>query len=561
MVIFDDNQQPQQRDASMMRQKLAAHGVHVMEPATKQGEAFAEALHDFAEFVLEEDSEASLALLEEHVVSAPHTVGYLQGGSSEYDIYRVSIRIPRGSNYDDVSDDDTVVDNDAAHVLLRRFHSSGRGKRYTTILTMQKLQDYMLQMCNTTPPKKNKNLKDEDNGIKTMSSPSSYNYYTRLTNLMFILSFGPVPGQVRHIDAMDPNLQIGLYMSPDCPTTRIFGMKKVLRRESSAIGRKDNLNNEDPTCASSSDDAYEDEDDCAERMTSSGNITDVDSLLSQWEVATASSSSSGGGTVPRLVRNLLRSLATTPLRTAYWHTKKFFGFWGTLNATLRNFGKLYQQVECEMGLTAVAPGTTLVSGGIEVHAGPPTTRPRMFAFAVGIPTSSSKDRPQNQQNGTKDNDDDGLVDLLEKYGEEMDGEMQYSPVLFHVDLTCLLFGMMEYEVNDNDDKIQNDVYESKRFLVQVLVDLMQTCPNEPYHVLVTEERAALRNWLIQMADAISRGQSENRTRINQLIEAAIGSNEILFVPDVSQKLKKRRNGKKNKKNRTSKGTKSAQRKK
>lgn len=39
----------------------------------------------------------------------------------------------------------------------------------------------------------------------------------------------------------------------------------------------------------------------------------------------------------------------------------------------------------------VDPGTTLVCGGDEIHAGPPCAGPRMFAFGVGIVDNHSGD--------------------------------------------------------------------------------------------------------------------------------------------------------------------------
>jgi len=47
---------------------------------------------------------------------------------------------------------------------------------------------------------------------------------SKLGNVMFILSFAPMVGQIRHIDSTDPNLQVCLYMSADCPSTIVYSL-------------------------------------------------------------------------------------------------------------------------------------------------------------------------------------------------------------------------------------------------------------------------------------------------------------------------------------------------
>lgn len=425
--------------------KLDAQVVDVLEPSTRRQETFAEALETFSSFVLQDCCDECRAII---LNDNTNTVGTLQGASTdEHDIYRISIT------------DDT---NGAAHLLLSRFHASHYGKRYTTILTVSKLQNYMLSMCNS-------------------STRACRRTTRRLGNLMFILSFGPVSGQVRHIDAMAPNLQVCLYMSMDCPATRIYSV--------------------------------------------SGHVIETsEQLLAHWE------RSSDNMVVPPLVKQLLRDHARRPLRETVY--TKYFAFWDTIDTTLHNFGKLYQPVQDELSLTTTRPGTTLIAGGIEVHAGPPTVRPRMFAFAIGIPDALNGSSDERPSSGA-DNDD-------------MDGEIQYSPVLLHLDLSCLLFAIIEFEASASVDSnnetpepsINETVYEAKLFLVQLLITLMRTCPNEPYHCLVSDERAETRDWLIQMADAVA---SRNQiSTVERLTNKVIDSDTILFTPDVSKKVKKRR---------------------
>ena len=57
-----------------------------------------------------------------------------------------------------------------------------------------------------------------------------------------------------------------------------------------------------------------------------------------------------------------------------------------------------------LGLT-VQPGTALLAGMNEVHAGPPSPGPRMFAFAIGIP--AEKNEEEDGGVGGDDDDDGG----------------------------------------------------------------------------------------------------------------------------------------------------------
>ena len=296
--------------------------------------------------------------------------------------------------------------------------------------------------------------------------------YTSLDNLMFILCFGQASGQVRHIDNMVPNLQICLYMSESCPSTIVYEM--------------------------------DDED--------GPPVTDVLSLLDLWKRQNK--------TTPQILVHILLEHGDTRLNTK-WYTK-YFAFWKTINSQLLCFGKLYQPVLNELSLQT-DPGTTLLAGGNEIHAGPPTEGPRMFAFAVGVP-DPDETRAYEQAAHAAFEDDDN------------DGEEQYSPVLLHIDFCCLLFSLLDYDSNSSD--IQS-ILEAKHFLVEILVELIQDYPMQEYLRQVHEGRTSTKEWLDKVLYMI-----DQNTSLESLIEDAIHSDQIFYTPDVgkmnSKKKKKRR---------------------
>ena len=307
-----------------IKYKLRSLGVDILGPRSDWEHEIAESLHAFSSFVLFDEVVKCQSIIESYLTSEDgHCggVGVLQGGSEHASIYRLQIK--------DDDDDEDGHDNRgsiaAAAELLLAFHSSPFGSRYRRKLTVAKVQQYMLNMCErwkqNRPP----------------GSPESYREYTGLGNLMFILAFGEVLGQYRHIDNIDPNNQICCYMSEKCPSTIIY-----------------ELDGPDIVCG--------------------------EDLLSFWEEAFDDDA------VPDLVREILASKSDdrldAPFRQSYIPPR--LAAWGSINATLSRFGKLYKPVKRSLSLST-DPGTTLVAGGNEVHAGPPTTGPRMFVFAVGIP--------------------------------------------------------------------------------------------------------------------------------------------------------------------------------
>eukprot|EP00978_Attheya_sp_CCMP212_P049723 scaffold700667_cov47-Attheya_sp.AAC.1 len=187
-----------------------------------------------------------------------------------------------------------------------------------------------------------------------------------------------------------------------------------------------------------------------------------------------------GGVVPELVKNMLEEQGDAPLR--HYHKKtqphtKFFGFWESMNSHLECFGKLYKPVVSKLSLQT-EPGTTLISPGNEVHAGPPTVRPRMFAFAIGIPDETNHNDNNDHDH---DHDHDGGY-----HDEDNNGEIQYNPVLLHVDLCCILFGMMDFHPAYAERHEEHA--DAKRFLLSILLPFCQEYPNETYTRLMTDDR-------------------------------------------------------------------------
>jgi hypothetical protein len=263
---------------------------------------------------------------------------------------------------------------------------------------------------------------------------------------MFILSFGHASGQLRHIDAMNPNVQICLYMSKDCPSTVAYAL-------------------EEPW------------------------ITSSEELLEHWEASISS--------VPAIIRTILTEKANQSLNSI--PCTKWFAFWGTIDVHLKTFGKLYQTVSRPLAMQA-NPGTILIAGGNEVHAGPRTTGPRMFAFAIGIP----EDRGDETEND-----------------EDKDGEVQYTPVQLHIDLCCILFSLMDSEYADRHD----EQFEAKMFLLSLLVPLIREYPSETYDRLMGDDRMEVRSWLRNLVQAM-----EQNRNIEKLLEEAVASSTIFCTP-------------------------------
>lgn len=408
-------------DDEEVKRELSDMGIDVFEPVNTMEREMAEAFDAFSHFVLKEEPQKCEAILEKHMSRGGDCVGALQGGNETYEIYRVLI----SSSNQDLDENDTAASSE----LLSEFHACYSG--YTNMLTKKRLHDYMLSVCSSR-------------GIK------------KLGNIMFILSFGPVVGQVRHIDNMISNVQVCLYMSRECPSTILYSL-------------------EGPT------------------------ITNSNELLEHWET----NHHHKYETTPDLIQTLLHDKKHFELKRK-WYTK-FFQHWNTIDTQLKCFGKLYQTVLRPLSLT-VDPGTTLIAGGNDVHAGPPTQGPRMFAFAIGIP----------------DNDDTE---------EENNGEVQYSPVLFHLDLCGILFVVMDLEYSDRI----NEHSDAKYFLLHILVTLLQEYPIEPFDRLLGDDRAEVRDWLMRLAKAL-----KNEANIDLLLKQGINSDTMFYSPDVAKRRTKKK---------------------
>ena len=408
------------------REILDAMEVDIMEASGKKEQAMVDAMDAFSFFVLYEEREECRSILENHMGA---TVGALQGGSDDEEIYRVVI------------DDDV---KSACGELLQRFRSSSReGKKFASLLTLDKFEEYMLGMCDRR------------------SLSRSCRRCTRVNNIMFILTFGSTIGQVRHIDKMNPNLQICLYMSSDCPSTIVYHL-------------------EEP------------------------DIINREQLVAYWEETRS---------VPLLIKSMLLSEYTSKNLSEQRHTK-FFSFWGTIDTVLGTFGKLYRPVSSALAFR-VDPGVTLIAGGNEVHAGPPTTGPRMFAFAVGIPEKEDKDYSLREG--------DGGDDLNVGDAEDNDGEIQYCPALLHVDLSCILFITMELQFSDRSEEHEG----SKRFLLELLLELIKDQPQETYERLLPDSRSELRDWLGDVARSTLRGDSYE---VDKMMAMALKRDSTIFYP-------------------------------
>jgi len=451
-----------------IKQGLHDMGVDVLEPESEKEKLMAEALDAFSSFILHDEQDKCRTILDTHINSGDSSsVGELQGGSDQHSIYRVLIS-------DDDNDEDRDNNKDAAADLLKEFHSSYQGKRYSNSLTIHKLKQYMLAMCE----RRSKTCCDDDYNDYSMDNRTDHlcsRKYVKLDNLMFILSFGSINGQVRHIDNMVPNLQICLYMSSDCPSTIVYTM-------------------DGPP------------------------ITNVNKLIDYWTAQEQLLH------VPDLIKAVLIEKGDKAL-SSKWYTK-YFAFWDTINSNLNCFGKLYQPVSLQLSLTT-DPGTTLLAGGNEVHAGPPAPNARMFAFAIGILEDS----------GSSETND---YDESEYYESENNGEVQYSPVLLHVDLCCIVFSLIDFEYSDQKDTTQ----EAKLFLITVLIALVKDFPKETYDRQMGDERREVRDWLGKVLDTLEK--QEGSSNVDKLVEEALKSDIMFYSPDIKKrrmKKKKRRNAK------------------
>ncbi|KAL3768405.1 hypothetical protein ACHAW5_000772 [Stephanodiscus triporus] len=458
---------PEQRsDVDGIRRELAEMGVDVYEPRTRHDEDLAASFGEFSNFVLREEADACRGILEADLRrGSGSSVGELQGGSDDHPIYRVSFPSSSSSSSSSEGGDGRGRDGGGGTTTTR----GGRGKRRTID---ENAAIRLLDLYNRHRGGRSHLTTADIEGYmlrmcgRRARERGDRRIYDRLGNLMLVMQFGgPTVGQVRHIDNMVPNLQICTYMSRRCPSTTVYMM--------------------------------DDGDD-------GSPVTDGASLVEFWQRRRRRRRREGGD-VPDLVRSILLNDGGRELG-AKWYTR-YFARWNTIDSQLLCFGKLYQPVARALGLT-VEPGATLLAGGNEVHGGPPTTESRMFAFAIGIPEDGGAEGEDASKDGCDEND----------------GEVQYSPVLLHIDFCCLLFSMLDFEHKNNVGSARR---EAKSFLVDELLCLISDYPMRQYLIQINEERVGVRTWLENVL-----GRLEDGLSTNALAEEAVDSDEILFSPDV-----------------------------
>ena len=468
-----------------MKHLQSALGISLLEPHTKFELQLADAYSAFSTFVLEDEAERCISIIEKHLSRGGGDgggVGYLSGGGDEYDIYRLNIAI---TNNDDDSHHSSGA---AASELLHMFHNSHEGKRYRRTLTYEKLTQYMIGMCERHRCESEQ--QQQDNIIN--SSFSSSRRYDRVGNVMLILNFGPTPGQIRHIDNTDGNLFVSVYISTNCPSTIIYEVGDPLIE-----------------CTSDLIDYW---DEC--------NSNDI------WE--DSSSSNKPPGEVPLLIRDVFNAIGDEQLGIGKrQHYTSKYKFWGTINRMLQRFGRLYQPVE-QIHKFEVDPGTTFVAGGNEVHAGPPTFAPRMFAFAIGVPEEDDDFYRRSKYKPSTGGDE---CDEGQDEDEENNGEVQYFPVLFHLDLCSIIFGIMEHEYNDRRD----EHYPSKVFLLRILIQFICEYPSETYAETLgsTGGREELQIWFGRLRTALNDGLN-----IDNVLDEAACDKSVVFSRRIAKRGRK-----------------------
>lgn len=445
-----------------IKHELTEMGIDVFEPESTSEKNLAELFEEFSHFVLHAEKEKCLEIIEDDLNNnGGMSVGELQGGSGAYSIYRVSFP-SEDDDYDDDDDNDGQTNSNYAAIKLLNYYNQHNGY----------YNQHHGVSCSKTSLTIGK-IKQYMLGMcDRRTRERNCRSYTSLGNLMFILQLGgPTDGQVRHIDNMVPNLQICLYMSSKCPSTNVYAM--------------------------------DDGDGLA--------VTNANTLIDFWD-------RQEGNVVPEMLKEVLKRHGDTKLKSK--HTK-YLG-WSTINLQLLCFGKLYQPVEYQLGFQT-EPGTTLLAGGNEIHAGPPTTQSRMFAFAIGIPADDDLDADDKNEEDESNGNDHG----------KNDGEVQYSPVLFHIDFCCLLFSMLDYEYKASamDDLVR----EAKHFLVQVLIELIRDYPMNEYLLQIDPEREGVLTWLGSILSRIAEGRI-----VDDLVEEAVHSDRILYTPDLIKRRPKKK---------------------
>jgi hypothetical protein len=169
------------------------------------------------------------------------------------------------------------------------------------------------------------------------------------------------------------------------------------------------------------------------------------------------------------------------------------------------------------------PGTTLIAGGNEVDAGPPTGSPRMFVFGVGVLDIGRKEVSRNNIYTSNDNSTDINIDIHNHNHndrEDNDREVQYSPVLLHIDFYTLIFCILRHS-RDLAKKNEEAHLEAKIFLLQILIELVKDYHMRGYLFQIGADHSALLSWFEEMLNHLN-----EKELVDRLIDNAINSDEI-----------------------------------
>ena len=156
---------PELSSSHEIRRELTEMGIDIFEPESRSSEGdIAQAFGEFSHFVLHEEKDACIEILENDLCRGGDSVGELQGGSDVFSIYRVSF--PSHDCDGEYSGD--KKHSNAAVQLVELFNQQN-GQSNKAALTTEKIKQYMLGMCDRR------------------SRERSCDSYTSLGNLMFIM--------------------------------------------------------------------------------------------------------------------------------------------------------------------------------------------------------------------------------------------------------------------------------------------------------------------------------------------------------------------------------------
>jgi hypothetical protein len=243
------NQQQQHKQKYILTALEDELNVSVLQPIETRDVKFATILGEFASFCLNPKvlETTTLPILLQHSQQQRHRqqgqeeeqedqegeenlVGEIQGGNDTTSIYRVSIP-------DSIINNNKHCDADMSGPVPQLFRAFAQAyyPNNPSVLTISRLREYLLQMCND-PRRRRLLLQRHDHherhppsSVPHDTNSNTSTTYIQLENVMLILSTGPISkGQVRHIDHIeDPNRQVCfLYMSENVPTTILYQLQE-----------------------------------------------------------------------------------------------------------------------------------------------------------------------------------------------------------------------------------------------------------------------------------------------------------------------------------------------